>query len=126
MKTVVKSNRSIVYNCHYHIVFCPKYKNHCLAKSIHDVGWGQFVRQLEYKAAWYGRTLVKIDTFSPSSKRCFDCGHVLDDLPLEVREWTCPKCGVHHDRDINAARNILAEGLSVAACGETARPERAP
>jgi putative transposase len=100
-------------------------KNHCLAKSIHDVGWGEFVRQLEYKAAWYGRTLVKIDTFFPSSKRCFDCGHVLDDLPLDVREWTCPKCGVHHDRDINAANNILAEGLSVAACGETVRPERA-
>ena len=100
-------------------------KNHCLAKSIHDVGWGEFVRQLEYKAAWYGRTLVKIDTFSPSSKRCFDCGHVLDDLSLDVREWTCPKCGVHHDRDINAARNVLAEGLSVAACGETTRPGRA-
>jgi putative transposase len=100
-------------------------KNHCLAKSIHDVGWGEFVRLLEYKAAWYGRTLIKIDTFFPSSKRCFDCGHVLDDLPLEVREWTCPKCGVHHDRDLNAANNILAEGLSVAACGEPARPERA-
>src|SRR5205085_1024032 len=100
-------------------------KNHCLAKSIHDVGWGEFVRQLEYKAAWYGRTLCKIDTFYPSSKRCFDCGHVLDDLSLDVREWTCPECGVHHDRDINAARNVLAEGLSVAACGETARPERA-
>src|SRR5438105_1660240 len=100
-------------------------KNHCLAKSIHDVGWGEFVRQLEYKAAWYGRTLIKIDTFFPSSKRCFDCGHVLDDLPLEVREWTCPECGVHHDRDLNAANNVLAEGLSVAACGETARPGRA-
>ncbi len=100
-------------------------KNHCLAKSIHDVGWGEFVRQLEYKAAWYGRTLVKIDTFFPSSKRCFACGHVLETLPLEVREWTCPTCGVHHDRDLNAARNVLAEGLSVAACGETVRPERA-
>jgi putative transposase len=100
-------------------------KNHCLAKAIHDVGWGEFVRQLEYKAAWYGRTLVKIDTFFPSSKRCFACGHVLDDLPLDVREWTCPKCGIHHDRDINAAINVLAEGLSVAACGETVRPGRA-
>src|SRR5579884_4242842 len=100
-------------------------KNHCLAKSIHDVGWGEFVRQLEYKAAWYGRTLCKIDTFFPSSKRCFDCGHVLETLALEEREWTCPKCGVHHDRDKNAANNIVAEGLSVAACGETARPERA-
>jgi putative transposase len=100
-------------------------KNHCLAKSIHDVGWGEFVRQLEYKAAWYGRTLIKIETFFPSSKRCFDCGHVLETLSLDEREWTCPKCGVHHDRDINAANNMLAEGLSVAACGETVRPERA-
>jgi putative transposase len=100
-------------------------KNHALAKSIHDVGWGEFVRQLEYKAAWYGRTLVKIDTFFPSSKRCFDCGHVLETLSLEERSWTCPKCGVHHERDLNAANNILAEGLSVAACGETIRPERA-
>ncbi len=100
-------------------------KNHCLAKSIHDVGWGEFVRQLEYKAVWYGRTLIKIDTFFPSSKRCFACGHVLETLSLDEREWTCPKCGVHHDRDKNAANNILAEGLSVAACGETVRPERA-
>jgi putative transposase len=100
-------------------------KNHCLAKSIHDVGWGEFVRQLEYKAAWYGRTLVKIDTFFPSSKRCFACGHVLETLSLDEREWTCPKCGVHHDRDLNAARNVLAEGLSVAACGEPVRPARA-
>jgi putative transposase len=100
-------------------------KNHCLAKSIHDVGWGEFVRQLEYKAAWYGRTLIKIDTFYPSSKRCFDCGHVLETLSLDEREWTCPKCGVHHDRDLNAANNVLAEGLSAAACGETARPGRA-
>jgi putative transposase len=99
-------------------------KNHCLAKSIHDVGWGEFVRQLEYKAAWYGRTLIKIETFFPSSKRCFACGHVLETLSFDEREWTCPKCGVHHDRDINAAHNILAEGLSVAACGETVRPER--
>jgi putative transposase len=100
-------------------------KNHCLAKAIHDVGWGEFVRQLEYKAAWYGRTLVKIDTFFPSSKRCSHCGHVLEDLSLEVRSWTCPNCGVHHERDLNAANNVLAEGLSVTACGEPVRPGRA-
>jgi putative transposase len=99
-------------------------KNHCLAKSISDVGWGEFVRQLEYKAEWYGRTLVKIDKWYPSSKRCFDCGHVLETLSLDVREWTCPECGVHHDRDINAARNILAAGLAVNACGEAVRPGR--
>jgi putative transposase len=97
-------------------------KNHCLAKAISDVGWAEFVRQLEYKAAWYGRTLVKIDKWYPSSKRCFDCGHILDSLTLDVRSWTCPQCGVVHDRDINAAKNILAAGLAVAACGEAVRP----
>jgi putative transposase len=99
--------------------------NHCLAKAISDVGWSEFVRQLEYKAAWYGRTIVKIDKWYPSSKRCFDCGHVLDSLPLDVRSWICPECGIVHDRDINAAKNILAAGLAVAACGEAVRPGRA-
>ena len=79
-------------------------KNHCLAKLIHDVGWGEFVRQLEYKSEWYGRTLIKIDRWYPSSKTCHDCKHVVEDLPLDVREWTCPNCGTWHDRDINAAR----------------------
>ena len=97
-------------------------KNHCLAKAISDVGWSEFVRQLEYKAVWYGRTLVKIDKWYPSSKRCFDCGHLLDSLTLDVRSWACPACGVVHDRDINAAKNILAAGLAVAACGEAVRP----
>jgi len=101
-------------------------QNHSLAKAISDVGWGEFVRQLEYKAKWYGRTLVRIDKFYPSSKRCFDCGHVLDTLSLDVRVWTCPECGVIHDRDINAAKNIHAAGLTVFdACGEAVRPGRA-
>jgi putative transposase len=101
-------------------------KNHSLAKAISDVGWGEFVRQLEYKAKWYGRTLVKIDKFYPSSKRCFDCGHILDSLPLDVRVWTCPECGTVHDRDINAAKNVHAVGLTVFdACGEMVRPGRA-
>jgi putative transposase len=100
-------------------------KNHCLAKAISDVGWGEFVRQLEYKAKWYGRTLVKIDRFYPSSKTCSACKHVLDSLTLDRREWVCPLCGVVHDRDTNAAINILAEGLSVAACGGCVRPARA-
>src|SRR6266700_710704 len=97
-------------------------QNHCLAKAISDVGWGEFTRQLEYKAKWYGRTLVKIDRWYPSSKTCSDCGHILDTLTLDVREWVCPWCGTWHERDINAARNILAEGLSVSACGGTVRP----
>ncbi len=100
-------------------------QNHCLAKSISDVGWGEFVRQLEYKAQWYGRTLVKIDKWYPSSKRCSHCGHVLDSLSLDVRFWMCPECKTFHDRDINAAKNVLAAGLAVSACGEAVRPGRA-
>lgn len=100
-------------------------KNHALAKAIHDVGWSEFVSQLEYKAEWYGRNLVKIDKFYPSSKRCFECGHVLDSLSLAIRHWVCPECGVAHDRDVNAARNIHAVGLTVfEACGEAVRPGR--
>jgi putative transposase len=99
--------------------------NHTLAKAISDAGWGELVRQLGYKAMWYGRTLVKIDRWYPSSKRCHACGKVLDALSLDVRQWTCPNCGVRHDRDVNAARNILAVGLTVNACGETVRPGRA-
>ena len=97
-------------------------QNHCLAKAISDVGWGEFTRQLDYKTKWYGRTLVKIDRFYPSSKTCHACKHVLDSLPLDIREWVCPVCGVVHDRDINAAKNILAAGLAVSACGEAVRP----
>jgi len=97
-------------------------KNHSLAKSISDVGWGEFVRQLEYKAQWYGRTLVKIDKWYPSSKRCSHCGHVLPTLSLDVRFWKCPQCQTFHDRDHNAAKNVLAAGLAVSACGEAVRP----
>ena len=97
-------------------------QNHSLAKAISDVGWSEFIRQLAYKAEWYGRTLVRIDKWYPSSKRCFACGHILDSLTLDVRHWICPECGVSHDRDINAARNILAVGLTASACGEMIRP----
>jgi putative transposase len=99
-----------------------------LARAIADVGWGELVRQLEYKAAWYGRTLIKIDRWYPSSKTCSCCGHVLDSLDLDVREWTCPTCGTHHERDHNAAKSILAEGLrwlaeehAATACGGPVR-----
>jgi putative transposase len=100
-------------------------KNHCLAKSISDVGWGEFVRQLDYKSQWYGRTLVKIDRWYPSSKTCHNCKYILEELDLEVRIWECPACQTVHDRDTNAALNILAEGLSVTACGGGIRPVRA-
>ena len=90
--------------------------------SIADAAWGELVRQLEYKASWYGRTLVKVDRFFPSSKTCSACGHVVEAMPEGIRDWDCPSCGVHHDRDINAAKNVLAAGLAVAACGAPVRP----
>ena len=97
-------------------------KNRCLSKSIADAGWAEFVRQLEYKAHWYGRELVGIDQWYPSSKRCSDCGYTMPKMPLNVRQWTCPECGEHHDRDVNAARNVLAAGLAVSARGEAVSP----
>lgn len=87
-------------------------KNHHLAKSISDVSWYELTRQLEYKSKWNGREYVKIDTFYASSQLCSVCGHKnADTKDLAVREWICPNCGTKHDRDINAAKNILAEGL---------------
>jgi putative transposase len=96
--------------------------NHSLARSISDSAWGELVRQLEYKAAWYGRTLVKVDRWYPSTKQCSNCGWILADLALSQRTWTCPQCGVAHDRDVNAALNVLAAGLAVTACGDGVRP----
>ena len=97
-------------------------KNRCLSKSIGDAGWSEFVRQLEYKAQWYGRELVGIDKWYPSSKRCSDCGYTAAKMPLNVRQWTCLECGSNHDRDVNAARNVLAAGLAVSAHGEAISP----
>ena len=85
-------------------------KNHNLAKHIGDAAFAEIFRELEYKAAWYGRIYLALDQFFPSSKLCSTCGHLLEELPLSVREWDCPACGVHHDRDINAAINIKRAG----------------
>ena len=92
-------------------------QNPSLAKAIADVGWGEFVRQLEYKAQWYGRRLIKIDRWFPSSKTCSSCGAVLENLDLAVRAWRCPACGAQHDRDVNAAKSVLTEGLRLSAAG---------
>ncbi len=100
-------------------------KNHKLARSISDAAWGEMFRQLEYKCEWYGRKLVKIDRFFPSSKRCNHCGFVMDKLPLKIRTWDCPSCQTKGiDRDINAGKNILAAGLAVIVCGADIRPDR--
>ncbi|WP_233881195.1 IS200/IS605 family element RNA-guided endonuclease TnpB [Virgibacillus halodenitrificans] len=86
-------------------------RNHKLAKSISDVSWSAFVSKLEYKANWYGKTIVKINRWFPSSQVCSNCGHQDGKKSFEIRDWTCSVCHKHHDRDINASKNILAEGL---------------
>ena len=96
-------------------------RNRSLAKAISDSGWGTFRRMLEYKAARAGRYLIVTVRFYPSSKTCSACGHLLAELPLSTRAWQCPSCGTRHDRDINAAKNILAAGLAVTACGADVR-----
>ena len=102
-------------------------RNCKLARAVADCGWGEFRRQLEYKCARYGRELVVTGRWYPSSKTCSACGHLLAELSLSTRHWTCPSCGARHDRDINAAQNILAAGLAVArgspgdACGAGVR-----
>jgi putative transposase len=96
-------------------------RNRRLARAISDCGWGEFRRQLEYKCQRAGRELVVIDRWYPSSKTCSACGHLLAELSLSTRRWTCPGCRARHDRDINAAKNILAAGLAVAACGADVR-----
>lgn len=98
-------------------------RNHSLARAISDASWAQFRSMLEYKADWYGRQVVAIDRFYPSTKTCSECGAINDTMSLDIREWTC-RCGATHDRDINAAKNIQAVGLAVLACGDGVRPAR--
>jgi putative transposase len=101
-------------------------RNRHLARAISDCGWGEFRRQLDYKCARYGRQLVVIDRWYPSSKTCSACGHLLAELSLSARAWPCPSCGARHDRDVNAATNILAAGQAVTACGADVRHPGTP
>nr|WP_308203402.1 zinc ribbon domain-containing protein [Frankia gtarii] len=98
-------------------------RNHTLARAISDASWSELRRMVEYKAGWYGRTMIAVDRFSLSSKTCSSCGVVVAELPLKIREWACV-CGAVHGRDVNAAKNVLAAGLAVAARGEGVGPPR--
>ena len=118
---LVRENQTIVVE---DLAIKNMVKNHKLALAISDASWGELIRQLAYKCEWYGRELIKIDRWFPSSKRCGNCGHIVDKLPLNIREWECPKCKTTHDRDLNASKNILAAGLAVSVCGANIRPER--
>ena len=117
--TLINENQVI---CVENLAVKNMVKNPTLAKSISDANWGELVRQLEYKSGWYGRTVVAIDRWFPSSKRCSSCGYTLDKLDLATRQWACPECKTIHNRDVNAACNIKAAGLAVLACGETVNP----
>ncbi|WP_405653474.1 RNA-guided endonuclease InsQ/TnpB family protein [Streptomyces sp. NBC_00019] len=99
-------------------------RNRPLARAISDAGWREFRCLLEYKAAWYGREVVAVDRFFPSSRLCSGCGSVRERMPLSVRTWTCGTCGAAHDRDVNAAKNLLAAGLAASVCGAGVRPQR--
>ncbi|WP_095849911.1 RNA-guided endonuclease InsQ/TnpB family protein [Streptomyces sp. Ag82_O1-15] len=98
-------------------------KNRKLARAISDAAWGEFRCMLEYKAQWYGREVIAVDRWFPSSRLCSACNTLQDRMPLNVRTWTCD-CGVTHDRDVNAAHNLLAAGLAVTVCGAGVRPQR--
>jgi putative transposase len=100
-------------------------RNHSLARAISDASWFELRRMLEYKADWYGRTVIAVDRWYPSSKLCSTCGHRVASMPLNVRAWTCPDCSTTHDRDVNAAKNLVAAGLAETqnACGGPVRPE---
>ncbi|MEU2865807.1 RNA-guided endonuclease InsQ/TnpB family protein [Streptomyces mirabilis] len=98
-------------------------KNHRLARAISDAAWSEFRSMLEYKARWYGREVIAVDRWFPSSRLCSACNTLRDTMPLNIRTWTCD-CGVTHDRDVNAAHSLLAAGLAVAVCGAGVRPQR--
>ncbi|MFF7655020.1 RNA-guided endonuclease InsQ/TnpB family protein [Streptomyces sp. NPDC007983] len=99
-------------------------KNRKLARAISDAAWSEFRNMLEYKAAWYGREVIAVDRWFPSSRLCSNCGTLAKAMPLGIRPWMCGGCGTVHDRDVNAAKNLLAAGLAVSVCGAGVRPQR--
>jgi putative transposase len=118
---LVRENQTVVIE---NLAVANMLGNHRLARAISDAAWSQLRSMLAYKCRWYGRELVVLDRWFPSSKTCSLCRAVCEELPLNVREWRC-RCGAVHDRDVNAARNILAAGLAVTACGDSVRPAHA-
>ena len=99
-------------------------KNRTLARAISDAAWAQFRSLLEYRADWYEREVIAVDRFFPSSKLCSHCGSLAEVMPLRVGTWMCDSCGTAHDRDVNAANNLLAAGLAVTVCRAGVRPQR--
>lgn len=112
LSTVITKNNDII--CIEDLSSNNLMKNHKLARAIGDASWSEFVRMLEYKAIWYGETLFKISYWYSSSQHCSDCGHNAGKKVIAIREWTCPTCGSHHDRDRNARINSRNEGLRLA------------
>ncbi|MER7487545.1 RNA-guided endonuclease TnpB family protein [Streptomyces sp. NPDC126497] len=117
---LVRGNRTLVIE---DLAVRTMVENRNLARAIGDAAWSQFRSMPEYKAAWYGREVIAVDRFFPSSRLCSTCGALQDRMPLHIRTWTCV-CGATHDRDVNAAQNLLAVGLTVSACGAGVRPQR--
>lgn len=115
-KLINESQVVVVENLHVKGIVCK----HKLAKAISDLGWGIFVNFLSYKLEKKGGKLVEIDRWFPRSKRCSNCYYQVDEMPLEMREWTCPSYGIHHHRDSNASTNIRAEGIRILQADGTA------
>ncbi|MBR8641690.1 transposase [Streptomyces tuirus] len=118
---LVRENQTIVIE---DLTVRAMVKNRSLARAISDAAWAEFRSLVEYKAAWYGREVIAVDRFFPSSRLCSACGSLQEKMPLHVRAWTCGSCGTTHDRDVNAAKNLLAAGLAVTVCGAGVRPQR--
>lgn len=111
--TAIVENQDVIFVESLHVKGMAR--NPKLSRTIHDTSMGEFLSMLRYKCEWYGKEFIEVDQWYPSSKTCSCCGHRLDELDLSTRSWTCPKCKAEHDRDVNASRNILAEGLRIRA-----------